>query len=110
MDFVLRRLDWKVKPSPMALVVEVLHGDRGSGKEAFFLSHAFSEHSTGVGGGWGVECACVFPLLCLGPWLHKLSKVREVECLNGKPPRKTQVLQEMVMVTQSLAIFPSNLN
>lgn len=30
-----------------------------------------------------MERACVFPPLCLGPWLHKLSKVREVECLNG---------------------------
>lgn len=79
----------------MALVVEVLHGDRGSGQRRFFPPHMPSQSTAlhvCVGGGWGVECACVFPLLCLGLWLHKLSKVRGVECLNGKPPRKTQVL------------------
>lgn len=42
-----------------------------------------AQHCVCLGGGWGVEQACVFPLLCLGPWLPKLSKVREVECLNG---------------------------
>lgn len=55
--------------------------------------------------------ACVSPMFfcCFGPWPHKLSRVREVEHLNGKPPRRTQVLQEMVMVTELLASFPLNL-
>lgn len=63
------------------------------------------------------QCVCAFVfvcpvfllLLCIGPWPHKLSKVREVENLNGKPPGKTQVLQEMVIVTQLLASFLLNL-
>lgn len=57
-------------------------------------------------------CVYVCPvlLLCLGPWPQKLTKVREVECLNGRLPRKTQVLQEMVMMTQLLATIPLNLN
>lgn len=56
-------------------------------------------------------CECVFLLLlCLGRWPPKLNKVREVEYLSGKPPRKSQVLQEMTTVTQLLAAFPSSLN
>lgn len=68
----------------------------------------------GVGVGM---CVCVHTHVCLlcffvalDHGLIKLSKVREVEYLNGKPPRKTQVLQEMVMVTQLLASFPLNLD
>ena len=65
MDFVLRRLDWKVKPSPMALVVEVLHGDRGSGKRRLFSSHMASQSTAlcvwgGGGGGEGGWRAPVF--------------------------------------------------
>lgn len=68
--------------------MEIEVRDRGG----FFPPHMPSQSTAlhvCVWGGWGVECACVYPLLCLGLWLHKLSKVRGVECLNGKPPRKT---------------------
>ena len=43
MDFILRRLNWKVKPSPMALVVEVLHRERDAGKRRLFSSHMPSQ-------------------------------------------------------------------
>lgn len=66
MDFVLRRLDWKVKPSPMTLVVEVLHGEIDSGKRRLFSSHMPSQSPApcvcvlGEGRGWS---APVFFLL-----------------------------------------------
>lgn len=74
-------------------------------EEAFFLSDLLSELCMCV---WCVSY--VFCFLFFGLWPCKLSKVREVEYLNEKPPRKTQVLQEMVMVTQLLASFPLNLD
>lgn len=72
MDFVLRRLDWKVKPSPMALVVEVLHGDRGSGQRRFFSPLTCllrAQHCMcvfGEGGGWSAPVFIPFSALDYG--------------------------------------------
>lgn len=67
MDFVLRRLDWKVKPSPMALVVEVLHGERDSEREGFFpltcLLRAQHCVCLGAGGGWSEPVFFLFSAL-----------------------------------------------